>query len=158
MRTAIEKIKHILVSLHFMKQQVFDRTRKKFVALTPEEEVRQAVIKWLTESAGIPAGVISCEHILKINGRNFRADIVVFGKNLNPVLLVECKAPHIKLDNSVIEQILLYNSRLKVRYLMITNGTKTFLFSYDEMANQYTLAAQMPSYQELKDISPVNTL
>lgn len=112
----------------------FDPLRKKVVAATPEESVRQSVIRWLSESCGIPLVRMQSEWGFTYNGRQYRADIVVFDRNLNPEILVECKAPSVKLDDNVIEQVTRYSRVLMARKIMITNGNESLYFFFDGTA------------------------
>lgn len=107
---------------------VFDPLRKKEVALTPEESVRQAVIAWLRDTVGIPQVRMRSEWSFKYNSLTYRADIITFDRNLNPDILVECKAPTVAIDSSVIEQVIRYVRVIQARRLVVTNGTSTFFF------------------------------
>lgn len=96
--------------------------RKKDLVCTPEEWVRQHFIHFLINERNIPIGLIASEYPLDYNGRLKRADIVVFNKKQDPVLIVECKAPKINLDEKTLFQIAQYNFHLDVDYLCLTNG------------------------------------
>jgi len=121
---------------------IFDPLRKKQVALTPEEGVRQAVIAWLRDTVGIPEVRMQSEWSFKYNNLTYRADIVAFDRNLNPEILVECKAPDIAIDATVIEQVIRYVRVLKVKNIVVTNGTATLFFTWDG-----TSYKQSPSLQ-----------
>ena len=95
--------------------------RKKKLVLTPEEWVRQHVIHFLINQ-GVPQGLIASEMGLKYNERIKRADIVVYGKDQSPKMIVECKAPDVQLTEAVFRQIASYNFALNVDYLLMTNG------------------------------------
>lgn len=101
---------------------MYDPLRKKEVADTPEEGVRQKMILWLNQKKGISLNHMMSEYSFHYNGLLYRADIVVFNRELKPEMLVECKAPSVKIDNTVIEQGIRYNRVLKVKYLIFTNG------------------------------------
>lgn len=96
--------------------------RKKDLVCTPEEWVRQHFIHFLINERKVPIGLIASEYPLDYNGRLKRADIVVFNKRQDPVLIVECKAPQIPLDEKTVFQIAQYNFHLDVDYLCLTNG------------------------------------
>lgn len=96
--------------------------RKKDLVCTPEEWVRQHFIHFLINERKVPIGLIASEYPLDYNGRLKRADIVVFNKRQDPVLIVECKAPQIPLDEKTVFQIAQYNFHLNVDYLCLTNG------------------------------------
>ena len=108
--------------------QVWDPLRKKMVALTPEEKVRQWFIGVLRDSLGVPAHMMMSEASLKFGDKPFRADILVYGRDLSPRMVVECKREDVPLDRAVLEQALKYNLVLDVRYIVITNGNGTFCF------------------------------
>lgn len=122
---------------------VFDPLRKKEVALTPEEQVRQAVIVWLNREQGIPLIRMQSEYPFTFNNLQYRADILVFDRNLNPEILVECKAPSVKIDQDVIEQIVRYTRVLKTKKIVVTNGTTTFFFSIDADGINYHQTATL---------------
>lgn len=107
--------------------EIYDPLRRKYVARTPEEEVRQAVIQWLCVAKGFPAGRMASEYAFRYNRRNYRADILVFDRQLQPHLLVECKAPGVTLDAKVVEQVVRYTRVLTVKYVLVTNGTNVHL-------------------------------
>lgn len=108
-------------------QMIFDPLRRKYVKRTPEEEVRQGVVAWLAQTVGAPMTLMASEYGFTYNGRNYRADIVVFDRSLKPLLLVECKAPEVAVDAGVVEQALRYNRVLDVRFIMVTNGNSSYL-------------------------------
>ena len=104
---------------------IYDPLRRKEVARTPEEEVRQAVIAWLRDVRHVPEGLMESEYDFLYTRRHYRADILVFNRRLQPHLLVECKAPGVKLDAAVIGQVVRYTRVLAVRYILLTNGAVT---------------------------------
>ena len=108
------------------KLYVFDPLRRRFVALTPEEEVRQKVLYLLVEQLHVPAGLVAVEYSVKVNGLDKRADVVVFGADGRPLMVVECKAPAVALTQAVLEQALRYHSALQPRYLLLSNGASTY--------------------------------
>lgn len=132
------------------REQVFDPLRKKYVALTPEERVRQSFIRWLNDARGYPLSLMASEYSIQLGKKDFRCDIVCFSSNLQPLLAVECKAPHVKLECEAAEQICRYNMVLKVRYLVITNGVTTFAFELDPESGSYRYISDIPSYAECR--------
>ncbi len=110
------------------KNYIFDRIRKKYVALTPEEWVRQHVVFWLLDDHRVPEGWIALERGILVNGLKRRTDILVLNRDALPVLLVECKAPQIPINQAVAEQALRYNMEAGVRYLWLTNGLEHSLW------------------------------
>ena len=107
---------------------VWDPLRKKSVRLTPEEEVRQWFISVLHEGMGVPEHMMMSEVSMTWNGLDYRADIVVYDRSARPLLVAECKRPQVELTQEVVDQALRYNNVLDVRYIVITNGLKTFMF------------------------------
>lgn len=112
-------------------QEVFDPVRQKWVVMTPEERVRQVFILYLLNVKGLPLSHLSVEHAVTVNGMTQRYDLVVFDDDLNPYMVVECKAPHIKLTQKVVEQAGRYNSILKAPLLCVTNGVEQRVFEID---------------------------
>lgn len=104
------------------KLYILDIIRKKYIFLTPEEWVRQHYINYLVVEKKVPKNLIGLESGIRYNTLKKRTDILVYGKDMNPVLLVECKAPHVSLGNKVLDQISMYNSRIKSANIAITNG------------------------------------
>ena len=117
-------------------EQVWDPLRKKLVALTPEEKVRQWFIGVLRDSAQVPVHMMMSEVALKFGDKPYRADILVYGRDTAPLMVVECKRDDIQLDREVLEQALRYNLALGVKYIIITNGRKTFGFKKVDTAGQ----------------------
>ena len=107
---------------------IFDPLRRRQVVLTPEEEVRQKVLYLLVEQLQVPAGLVAVEYSLKVNGMDKRADVVVFGRGGQPVMIVECKAPTVTLTEAVLDQAVRYHSALNPSYLLLTNGVSMYCF------------------------------
>ena len=101
---------------------MYDPLRKKNILLTPEEEVRQKLVFYLINEKNIPIGLIAIERALKINGMLKRFDIVIYNSLGNPHLAIECKAPSIKLTQTTLQQLAVYNLHLKAEFLMVSNG------------------------------------
>ena len=128
------------------KVSIFDEIRKKFILLTPEEWVRVHVIRFLIEEKNYPKSYINVEKVVKINGMNNRYDIVVFNKDGSIFLLIECKAPEIKIDQKTFDQIARYNMILKANYLMVTNGLNHYFCEMDFEKEQYTFLRELPDF------------
>lgn len=111
------------------KAKIWDPLRKTQVPLTPEEEVRQWFIGVLSESYGVPKHLMMSEVSLKFGDKDYRADIVVYDRELKPVMMVECKSRTVSLDRKVLEQVLRYSLTTDVKFIVITNGNATFAFS-----------------------------
>lgn len=116
-------------------KEIWDSLRQRWLALTPEEWVRQHVIGWLVGARAIPQLRISQEYPVNVNGQRQRADIVVIDESAKPYLLVECKAPEVAIDNEVVMQAMRYNSIVGARYILLTNGLK--LYCYEHCDGQY---------------------
>lgn len=104
------------------KPQIFDPLRKKFVELSPEEWVRQHLIKFLIFDKAYPEGLITIEKGVNVNSTQKRTDVLVFDLQKNPFLLIECKAPSEKLNKKVLEQGLRYNLVHNAPFILISNG------------------------------------
>ena len=112
-------------------QEVFDPVRQKWVALTPEERVRQVFILYLLNVKEFPLSHLSVEHAVTVNGMTQRYDLVVFGNDLQPWMMVECKAPHVKLTQKVADQAARYNTVLRAPLICVTNGMEQRVFEID---------------------------
>ena len=134
------------------KSKIWDPLRRKEVALTPEEEVRQWFISFMNTRMNIPLYKMMSEVSLRYGDgsvrQEFRADIVAYGRNSVPLMVVECKRPDIKIDNAVAEQALRYNMILNVKYIAITNGHSSHLFSRQEDGH-YRPEQAIPVYEEM---------
>jgi hypothetical protein len=126
------------------KVSIFDPIRKKFIILTPEEWVRQHVVEFLIQEKKYPKSYINVEKLLKINDLKKRYDVVVFNPDGSIFLLVECKAPEIKISQTTFDQIARYNMVLKANYLMVTNGLNHYFCKMDFMENKYTFMQNLP--------------
>lgn len=123
---------------------IYDPLRRKWVACTPEEEVRQRVIAWLRDEAGIPEGLMESEYDFIYNRRHYRADILAFDRRLQPHLLVECKAPAVKIDEKVISQVVRYTRVLAVQFIIVTNGVTTHVLERKADGSGYGFLDKMP--------------
>ncbi|MCA0428067.1 MAG: type I restriction enzyme HsdR N-terminal domain-containing protein [Bacteroidetes bacterium] len=110
--------------------RIWDRIRKKWVVLTPEEWVRQHVICYLIQN-NWPASRLSVERQLEVNGLKKRFDVLVFNQQGNPELLVECKAPEIELSEETMLQIATYNTRINANFLLVTNGLTHYFYAWN---------------------------
>lgn len=130
---------------------VFDPLRRKEVALTPEEEVRQWCIKVMSENLGVPLHMMMSEAGFKLGGKQFRADILVYDRQAHPLAVVECKRPEVEMSREVLDQAIRYNMVLNVRFMIITNGRQTFACRrVEEDGNvRYVFIEKVPSYEEM---------
>ena len=131
------------------KNWIFDSLRKKFIALTPEEWVRQHFIHFLTDYKGYPKGLLANEVQLNLNNTKKRCDTVLFKKDLSARMIIEYKAPHIEITQTVFDQITRYNMVLKVEYLIVSNGIRHYCCRIDYNTMQYTFLPDIPAYGEL---------
>jgi type I site-specific restriction endonuclease len=126
------------------KTVIFDAVRKKFIQLTPEEWVRQHCLQFLMQEKKIPKSLINVEKKIELNGLDKRYDIVVFKPNGKISLIVECKAPKIKITQTVFDQIARYNLALNADYLMLTNGLNHYYCQMDYAAQKYNFLRELP--------------
>lgn len=108
------------------REYIFDALRKKWVALTPEEWVRQNFVQYLLQVKNYPASLIALEKEIKLGELKKRFDILVYDNNHQPWMMIECKAVEVNLDEKVLEQVLRYNVSVPVTFIVITNGEKTY--------------------------------
>ncbi|AZQ44665.1 type I restriction enzyme HsdR N-terminal domain-containing protein [Nonlabens ponticola] len=125
---------------------IFDKVRKKFVHLSPEEWVRQHVINWLQEYKRVPLSLINIEKQLIVAGTIKRYDIVVYNKDGSIDTIVECKAPSINISQEVFDQIARYNLITQANYLMITNGLSHYYCQMDYKNEKYSFIEDLPEY------------
>jgi hypothetical protein len=130
--------------------KVWDRWRKKYVAFTPEEWVRQRLALFLTHERGFPAALLSLERGFTLNGAAKRFDLLAFDRRGRPLLLAECKTPLEKLDLPAVRQCTAYNLELSAKYMVVTNGTDGGWFPADG-PDSFVLKnlASLPHYHEL---------
>lgn len=134
---------------------VFDRLRKRFVALTPEEWVRQHFVEYLIEAKHYPAALMANEVSLMQNGIKRRCDTLVADRQGKPLVIVEYKAPEIEITQQVFDQIVRYNMVLRAHYLMVSNGMTHYCCLIDYDNNTYAFLTDIPCYDQL--VSTHNT-
>lgn len=117
-------------------KEIYDPIRRKWVKCTEEEEVRQCFILYLLQMKKIPASHISVEREIKVNGLSKRYDIIVFDRNGAPHIVIECKAPHIEINQAVVEQVATYNRTLRAPFIGVTNGEIHHFFHIDFETNE----------------------
>lgn len=132
------------------RQVIFDGLRRKWLVLTPEEWVRQNFVKSLIEIYGYPASRIANEVSLDLNGVRRRCDSIVYDNNLKPWLVVEYKEEGINISQTVFDQIARYNSVLKAKYLIVTNGRVTYVCKYNGSRQDYSFIKSIPSWRDLE--------
>lgn len=121
------------------KRFIFCSIRKKYLVLQPEELVRQLTIEYLVDDRNYSKNSIHVERGLSVNGLTRRSDILIYDSEVNPYLLVECKAPKVKITQAVFDQIARYNLTLKVKYLLVTNGIDSFccVMNYEDQSYRF---------------------
>ena len=129
------------------KVSIFDAIRKKFIILTPEEWVRQHVVQFLLEEKKYPHSLINVEKVLKVNGLRKRYDVVVFNPDGSIFILIECKAPEIKIAKATFDQIARYNMTMKASFLMVTNGLNHYFCQMDFENEKYQFLNELPDYK-----------
>ena len=132
------------------KLHIFDDSRKKYIALTPEEWVRQNCLHYLRDHKKYPISLLAVEKGIKVNNQHLRYDIVAYSKNAKPVLLVECKAPDVKISQSTFDQIAVYNMELKVPFLLVTNGVQHFCCIVDFEEKRFQFLKEVPDFGTIK--------
>jgi hypothetical protein len=128
------------------KTQIFDEVRKKFVVLQPEEWVRQHCLQYLINEKKYPISLINVEKELFVHHQKKRYDIVVYNKDGSVHCIIECKAPSIKIDQEVFDQIAQYNLTLDTTYMMITNGLNHYYCTMNTSLKSYQFLESLPDY------------
>ena len=128
------------------KVAIFDEIRKKFILLTPEEWVRQHTVKFLLQDKNYPKSYLNVEKLIKVNDLKKRYDAVVFEPSGGIFLLVECKAPEVKITQDTFDQIARYNLTLKANYLMVTNGLNHYFCQMDFEKETYIFLKELPNF------------
>ena len=136
------------------KPLIFDVIRKKFVVLTPEEWVRQHVLQFLIKDKGFPISHINVEKQLVLNNTKKRYDIVVFNKDGSIQLIVECKAPSIRIGQDTFDQIARYNLVTNASYLMVSNGLSHYYCQMDYAQERYHFLEDLPPMRSPSKNSP----
>ena len=136
------------------KPTIFDILRRKYVALTPEEWVRQHFVHFLVEHKGYPATLLANEVKLQVGDKQLRADTVLYDTSLQPRMMIEYKAPNIAITQQVFNQITVYNMLVHVEYLVVSNGMEHFCCRMDYEHNTYTFLENIPTYESICNTAP----
>lgn len=128
---------------------IFDILRRKYVALTPEEWVRQHFIHFLINQKNYPVTLLANEIKLQVGNKTLRADSVLYDRELRPRMIVEYKAPHIPITQKVFDQISTYNMLLHVDYLVVSNGLQHYCCKMDYDNQKYLFLEDIPDYQKI---------
>ncbi|MEO9531295.1 MAG: type I restriction enzyme HsdR N-terminal domain-containing protein [Crocinitomicaceae bacterium] len=132
--------------------KIWDRLRKKWYKLTPEEWVRQHFINYLVDSKNFPEGRLVSEHLVKYNGMNKRCDIALFSDEMQVDVVVECKAPHIELTENTFYQVARYNKVLEASLLILTNGIAHYCAFVDLKNKELKFLAEIPEFKKLQEL------
>ena len=133
-------------------EKYFDPLRRRWVAATPEERVRQWFIGILSETGLVPAHLMMSEVPMKYGQKSWRADIVVYSNDGSPLAVVECKRPDVAISDTVAEQALRYSAVQNVRYIFLTNGKETYI--YKRNGEGFEPAKAFPTYQQMRESCP----
>lgn len=128
---------------------IFDPIRRRYVALTPEEWVRQHFVHFLCAHKGYPAGLLANEVQVMLNGTRKRCDTVLYRRDLTARMIVEYKAPDVEVTQAVFDQIMRYNLVLRVDYLVVSNGLRHFCCRMDYASGTYVFLPDIPDYGDL---------
>lgn len=128
---------------------IFDRLRRKFVALTPEEWVRQHFVNYLVIEKGYPLSLMANEMQINLNNRIKRCDSVIYDQRLQPLMIIEYKSPEVNITQEVFDQIARYNIVLKVDYLVVSNGLCHYCCRIDYDNQLFEYLPEIPQYQDL---------
>lgn len=131
------------------KSLIFDSLRKKFVRLTPEEWVRQNFVQFLIQEKNYPVSLIAIEVGVKVNNNPQRADMILFDRSGNPVLVAEFKAPEVKINQQSFDQIVRYNMQLKVKFLIVSNGMEHYCCRISYEDNSYSFSTEIPDFSTI---------
>ena len=131
------------------KRMIFDFLRRKYVALTPEEWVRQHFTHYLVEHKGYPKGLLGNEIELQIGDKRLRCDSILYNKVAQPQMIIEYKAPTVPLQQKVFDQVSAYNLLLRVDYLVLSNGMEHYCCKMDYEHQKYLFLQEIPDYEKL---------
>ncbi len=133
---------------------IFDRFRKRYVKLTPEEWVRQHFLVYLIENKAYPEYLMAVEQQLNLHGMKKRCDAVFYDLQAKPQVIIELKAPNIPITQAVFDQVAVYNSKLKVDYFMVSNGLEHFCCRVNTQTVSYEFFEGIPDYKEISLLAP----
>lgn len=138
------------IKSELQRKLIFDSIRKKYVVLTPEEWVRQNFIQYLVNEKSYPSSLIAVEKKVDINLLPQRSDIVLYNNMAQPIMIVECKSAKIKITQDVFNQIARYNMKLRVPFLVVTNGLQHFCCYMDYEKKSFKFIQEIPNYNDIK--------
>ncbi|WP_372751198.1 type I restriction enzyme HsdR N-terminal domain-containing protein [Labilibaculum sp.] len=138
------------IKSELQRKLIFDSIRKKYVVLTPEEWVRQNFIQYLVTEKGFPASLIAVEKKVDVNLLPQRSDVILYGCNAQPIMIVECKSVKIKITQNVFNQIARYNMKLRVPFLVVSNGLQHYCCQMDYENKSFAFLPEIPLYANIK--------
>jgi type I site-specific restriction-modification system R (restriction) subunit len=133
------------------RRTIFDPFRRKYVTLTPEEWVRQHFVHYLVEHKGYPASIIANEVALELNGTKKRCDTVIYDNEAQPLMIIEYKASSVEITQEVFNQISRYNIKLRVKWLIVSNGLQHYCCRVDYDGMHYCFVPDIPTYETIKE-------
>ena len=131
------------------KRYLWDGLRQKYIVVQPEELVRQLLMQYLIQEKGFPPSRIALEKTLIINNLRKRFDALVYDNNYSPCLLIECKAASVEISESTFSQIAVYNSALRLPFLLLSNGIVSYFLRWHDAEQKFEFLTEMPSYEEV---------
>jgi hypothetical protein len=134
-------------------EYIYDEFRKKYVRLTPEEWVRQNFAHYLVKEKSYPASRMMIEKSVRINKMSKRCDILICNDAGVPAIMIECKAPGIRIGQDTFEQVSVYNIAFRVEYLIITNGLQHYCCSVDFLKRSVSFLKEIPEYEKIRGLS-----
>jgi hypothetical protein len=129
--------------------EIYDSLRRKYVALTPEEWVRQHFVNWLISDKEYPTSLMANEASIKLNSLTCRCDTVVYNRQLDPLMIIEYKESNVSITQDVFDQVFRYNTVLKVKYIVISNGVNHYCCKLNYEKQSYDFLTDIPNYREL---------
>ena len=138
---------HFKIKQEGGREQIFDALRRKFLVLTPEEWVRQHVIRYLIEEKGYPPLLIAIEKSITINGLKRRCDIICYNSKKEVLLVVECKAPEVSITQDTFDQVVKYHLSIQAKCIVVTNGKKHYVCLVEN--EKYNFLETVPTYHEI---------
>lgn len=139
------------------KPHIYDAVRQQYVRLTPEEWVRQHLLRYLMEERGVPRALLTVEQAFAYQQQTRRADAVVHNSAGDPLLVVECKAPRVKIDQGVFDQLARYNQALGARFLAASNGRTHYCCRYSDKTGAFQFMESIPAFEVLREAGPLRS-
>lgn len=139
------------IKYELQRKLIFDSIRRKYVVLTPEEWVRQNFIRYLVDEKGYPGSLIAVEKKVDVNLLPQRSDIILYNGNAHAVMIVECKSAKIKITQDVFNQVARYNIKLRVPFLVVTNGLQHYCCKMDYEKKSFKFIQEIPFYESIKN-------